>query len=182
MMNMPPTMQGPMSGPMPTGMQPQIQQPPGNMQQQQQQPQQEKLDNISKVKSLVGPLRDSLSITLKTAAHALHHNSLVDLGTMKGNEIPVQRFDKNLEEFYSICDQMELHLKTAIECVTQGNSSQRYLPMQVALTRMESGPVTQQQESLSYPQFLATVRSQVSYSRELHDTLIAAAQALGSNE
>jgi Mediator complex subunit 29 len=28
----------------------------------------------------------------------------------KGNESTTQRFDKNLEEFYSYCDQMELNL------------------------------------------------------------------------
>lgn len=65
-MQMPP-MQGPMQGPMPTGLQPQIPQPPGSLQQQQAQlqaQQQEKLDNISKVKSLVVPLRDSLSVSI----------------------------------------------------------------------------------------------------------------------
>jgi len=25
-------------------------------------------------------------------------------------DVPVPRFDKNMEEFYSICDQIELHL------------------------------------------------------------------------
>ena len=45
-----------------------------------QQPQ-EKLDNISKVKSLILPLRETLSLTLKTAAQALHQNSLIDAGS-----------------------------------------------------------------------------------------------------
>ncbi|BES88283.1 Mediator of RNA polymerase II transcription subunit 24 [Nesidiocoris tenuis] len=71
---------------------------------------QEKQDNISKVKSLIGPLSNSLSATLKTAAHNLHQNSLVDIGTSKNVDIPPPRFDRSLEEFYSICDQIELHL------------------------------------------------------------------------
>ncbi|KAF6207691.1 hypothetical protein GE061_016139 [Apolygus lucorum] len=71
---------------------------------------QEKLDNISKVKSLIGPLTTSLSTTLKTAAHNLHQNALVDIGTSKNIDILPPRFDKSLEEFYSICDQIELHL------------------------------------------------------------------------
>lgn len=28
----------------------------------------------------------------------------------KGVDLQIPRFDKNLEEFYSICDQIELHL------------------------------------------------------------------------
>jgi hypothetical protein len=62
----------PMQGPIPTGLHPQLPQPPGTLQQQQAQlqaqqqaqQQQEKLDNISKVKSLVPPLRDSLSVSI----------------------------------------------------------------------------------------------------------------------
>lgn len=47
-----------------------------------QQQSQEKLDNISKVKSLMQPLRESLMLTLKTAAQTLHQNHLIDAGTM----------------------------------------------------------------------------------------------------
>jgi hypothetical protein len=31
----------------------------------------------------------------------------------KGVDVPVPRFDKNMEEFYSLCDQIELHLVSA---------------------------------------------------------------------
>jgi len=57
---------------------------PGQMQggPMQQQQAQEKLDNISKVKSLMHPLRESLMLTLKTAAQTLHQNNLIDAGSM----------------------------------------------------------------------------------------------------
>lgn len=88
------------------------QQPPP--QQQQPPPQQaEKIDNISRIKSLIGPLRESLSMTMKTAAQSLQQNNMADIGTNKGVDnagaVP-PRFDKHLEEFYSICDQIESHL------------------------------------------------------------------------
>lgn len=149
-------------------------------QQQQQQQTQDKLDNISKVKSLVGPLRESLAIALKTAAQTLHQNSLVD-GTMKGMEQPDHRFNKNMEEFYSICDQIELHLKTSVECLSQNSSSVRYLPMSVITTRTDTVS-TQEGPALSYPQFLMTVRAQVAYAREIHDTLMSHARAIASGE
>ncbi|XP_076242772.1 mediator of RNA polymerase II transcription subunit 29-like [Calliopsis andreniformis] len=150
-------------------------------QQQQQQQTQEKLDNISKVKSLIGPLRESLAIALKTAAQTLHQNSLVDVGSLKSIDQPDHRFNKNMEEFYSICDQIELHLKTSIECLSQNSSSLRYLPVSVIPTRTDT-VAAQEGPALTYPQFLMTVKAQVAYAREVHDTLISAAHAIASGE
>lgn len=161
--------------------QPQQQQVQQQQQQQQQQQTQEKLDNISKVKSLIGPLRDSLAIALKTAAHTLHQNSLVDVGSLKGIDQPDHRFNKNMEEFYSICDQIELHLKTSIECLSQSSNSLRYLPMSIIPTRTDT-VTTQEGPALAYPQFLMTVRAQVAYAREIHDTLISAAHTIAPGE
>ncbi|XP_023706449.1 mediator of RNA polymerase II transcription subunit 29 [Cryptotermes secundus] len=183
MMNMPPMQQ---QGP---GVMPPVPQQPGPgtpQQAQQLQPQiqqqaQEKLDNISKVKSLMTPLRESLALTLKTAAQILHQNSLVDVGSLKGVDVPVPRFDKNMEEFYSLCDQIELHLKTSIECLTQGAASQRYLPLPVALTRTDPLP-NQEGAALTYPQYLNTVRAQVSFAKEVHDMLDSAAQNVAPGE
>lgn len=150
-------------------------------QQQQQQQAQEKLDNISKVKSLVGPLRESLAIALKAAAQTLHQNSLVDVGSLKGIDQPDHRFNKNMEEFYSICDQIELHLKTSIECMSQNASSLRYLPMSVIPTRTDTVGA-QEGTALTYPQFLMTVRAQTSYAKEIHDTLVSVAHAISPGE
>nr|CAD7410810.1 unnamed protein product [Timema cristinae] len=173
-MNMQPQVSGPnlpgpnLSGPLPPGVQqPGTPQQAQQMQQQMAQPQ-EKLDNISKG-------------TLKTTAQAIHQNGLVDVGSLKGLDVAVPRHDKHMEEFYSICDQIELHLKTSIECLNQGTSSQRYLPLPVAPTRTEPLP-NQDGGTLTYPQFLATVRSQVSYAKEVHDTLMTAAQNIAPTE
>jgi mediator of RNA polymerase II transcription subunit 29 len=138
---------------------------------------QEKVDNISKVKSLIGPLRDSLSVALKTAAQTLHQNSLVD--TSKGIDPPDHRFNKNMEEFYSVCDQIELHLRTSIECLAQNSSSVRYMPVSVIPIRTENIGV---QEALNYPQYLMTVRTQVQYIRDIYNTLYNAARAISSND
>lgn len=122
-------------------------------------------------------------MTLKTAAHLLQYNNLIDNGPIKGidnsNQTP-PRFDKHLEEFYSICDQIELHLKTSISCLLQNSASQRYLPSTVMTTRIE--PIPQNENALSYPQYLSTVRSQISYSKDILDTLICAAQNISPSE
>ena len=69
--------------------------------------------------------------------------------------------------------------KTSIECLSQGAASQRYLPLQVALTRTDPMPG---QEMLTYPQYLATVRAQVSFAKEVHDMLLGAAQNVAPGE
>lgn len=38
------------------------------------------------------------------------------------------------------------------------------------------------ENSLTYPQFLATVGAQVSYTKEIHETLLAAAQNISPSE
>lgn len=41
------------------------------------------------------------------------------------------RFDKHLEEFFSICDQIELHLITSKKCIQQASNAQVYLPVMI---------------------------------------------------
>ncbi|KAG6457520.1 mediator of RNA polymerase II transcription subunit 29 [Manduca sexta] len=144
-----------------------------------QQTQQDKMDNISKVKTLMGSLRESIPMTLKSAAQILHQNHNIDSNSQKGIDNPVPRFDKNLEEFFSICDQMELHLRTAITCIQQAQSAAHYLPLSVIPSRLDSGPTTQE---TSYPQYLKTVGLQISYAKDIHDTLVAAAQNISPTE
>ncbi|CAD7092818.1 unnamed protein product [Hermetia illucens] len=153
-------------------------------QQQQPQPQQqaEKMDNISKIKSLVGPLRESFYATFKSAAVVLQQSNLSD-DLKKINNTPTARYDKHLEEFYSICDQIELHLKTAVQCIQQLSSAQHYLPQPVASSRMEPYPQPENANApISYPQYLATVRSHISSAKEIHDTLISAAQNISQTD
>lgn len=86
------------------------------------------MDSITKAKSLVGPLRDSLSSTLKAASQTLHHNNLTDFGTIKAMDQPTPRFDKLLEDFYSISDQIELHLVRLLHKLIIDRSIHQKLP------------------------------------------------------
>ncbi|XP_030387195.1 mediator of RNA polymerase II transcription subunit 29 [Scaptodrosophila lebanonensis] len=148
--------------------------PQGPMQQQHQQ-QAEKMDNISisRVKTLLGPLRESMFLTIKNSAFTLQQNNVAD--NLKRDNGHVARFDKHLEDFYACCDQMELHLKTAMQCMQQSTSSQHYLPAAVTAMRVEpyhenpGGPI-------SYPTYLSLARIHVQSSKDIHDTLISAAQ------
>ncbi|XP_014364217.2 mediator of RNA polymerase II transcription subunit 29 [Papilio machaon] len=167
-------MQMPVAGPIMQQPSPQQMQPAMS-----QQTQQDKMDNISKVKTLMGSLRESLTMSLKTGAQILHQNHCIDSNPQKSLDNPVPRFDKNLEEFFSICDQMELHLRTAMTCIQQAQSAAHYLPLTVNTSRLDSGPPTQDTQ-LTYPQYLNTVRLQISYAKDIHDTLVAAAQNIST--
>lgn len=63
----------------------------------------------------------------------------------------------------------------------QSASSQRYLPVPVASTRIEPLAPTEN-GPISYPQYLSTVRTQISYAKDIHDTLICAAQNISPSE
>jgi len=72
------------------------------------------------VKTQVIQLKESLSCVLRAASYTLQQNHYIDTGLLKTVEIPGPRFEKTIEEFFSICDQIEYNLKTAIECQQQG--------------------------------------------------------------
>jgi len=130
---------------------------------------QPKLDNISRAKALVPTLKELVSNVFRTAAEATYANNLVDSGT-KPVEFDPNKFDKALEEFYSVCDHMEMHLKSSMECISQGGMSQQNLSATVSQTKMDG--------ALSYPEFVGVVQSQIAYAREVHDALADAAQKL----
>ena len=102
--------------------------------------------------------------------HAIHM-------TRKGTETTVPRFDKQLEEFYSICDQIELNLQAAIGCASQVSSSQRHIPSQVSV-RQEA---VMNQDIISYPNYVGVAKTQVSYVKDVIDTLNDAAQNLSND-
>ncbi|KAL3284656.1 hypothetical protein HHI36_018810 [Cryptolaemus montrouzieri] len=166
----------------------QQQQQAAQAQQQQQQAQQtsqqllDNVSNISKIKALIGPLRESLTNTIKSAAQTMNTNSQVDGGSLKGIEMQTPRFDKNFEEFYSICDQIELHLKTSIKCLSQAESSNRYLNLTVSVGPPRNENMSLNDNTLTYPQFLSTAVSQVAFTKEIHDTLVAAAQNISPSD
>lgn len=66
-----------------------------------------------------------------------------------------------------------LFQKTSLKCLSQQESAHRYFNLPVHPTRSES---IINDNTLTYPQFLTTASAQVAYTKEIHDTLIAAAQ------
>lgn len=63
----------------------------------------------------------------------------------------------------------------------QNSSAQRYLPAHVASTRVEPLAPTEN-GPIAYPQYLQIVRTQIAYAKDIHDTLICAAQNIAPSE
>uniref|UniRef100_A0A8C0GQK4 Mediator of RNA polymerase II transcription subunit 29 n=1 Tax=Chelonoidis abingdonii TaxID=106734 RepID=A0A8C0GQK4_CHEAB len=105
---------------------------------------------------------------MKIAAQNLVQNTNIDNG-QKSNDGLVQRFDKSLEEFYALCDQLELCLRLAYECLSQSFDSTKHSPN---LVPTATKPDAVQTESLPYTQYLSMIKSQISCAKDIHNALL----------
>ncbi|XP_053176979.1 mediator of RNA polymerase II transcription subunit 29 isoform X1 [Scomber japonicus] len=139
-------------------------------QQQQQLSQQQDFDPVHRFKMLIPQLKESLQNLMKIASLNLAHNTSIDNGMFsKSSDTTVQRFDKSLEEFYALCDQLELCLRLAYECLSQSIDSAKHSPN---LVPTATKPDTVQTESMSYAQYLCMIKSQISCAKDIHNALL----------
>ncbi|XP_078097774.1 mediator of RNA polymerase II transcription subunit 29 [Mustelus asterias] len=150
-------------------------QPPLPQQQQQQQAQQQD-DPVAKFKLLIPQLKDSLQNLMRIAALNLSQNTTIDNG-QKSSDTALQRFDKSLEEFYALCDQVELCLRLAYECLSQSLDSSKHSPN---LVPTATKPDTVQTESQSYTQYLSMIKSQISCAKDIHNALLECSKRIAS--
>ncbi|XP_078389537.1 mediator of RNA polymerase II transcription subunit 29 [Cetorhinus maximus] len=148
---------------------------PALPQQQQQQAQQQD-DPVAKFKLLIPQLKDSLQNLMRIAALNLSQNTTIDNG-QKSNDTALQRFDKSLEEFYALCDQVELCLRLAFECLSQSIDSCKHSPN---LVPTATKPDTVQTESQSYTQYLSMIKSQISCAKDIHNALLECSKRIAS--
>ena len=135
--------------------------------------QQQVEDPIGKFKIVYPMMKKTLQTLMELAAQIFHQNSNVDTCSNRNETQPFDRFDKCLEEFYAQCDQIEVALRLALECHGQAVESMRNAPVYVPLipNAPNKPPGADQQEPLTYSQYLSLTRSQVSFAREIHSCL-----------
>ncbi|XP_069763786.1 mediator of RNA polymerase II transcription subunit 29 [Narcine bancroftii] len=149
---------------------------PAALAQQQQQQNQQQDDPVAKFKLLIPQLKDSLQNLMRIAAQNLSQNTTIDNG-QKCSDTALQRFDKSLEEFYALCDQVELCLRLAFECLSQSIDSAKHSPN---LVPTATKPDTVQTESLSYTQYLSMIKSQISCAKDIHNALLECSKRIAS--
>ncbi|XP_046364344.1 mediator of RNA polymerase II transcription subunit 29-like [Haliotis cracherodii] len=125
------------------------------------------VDPVAKFKSLLLPrLKESLATLFKVAGQAFNQNAQQDSG-FKPAEGHQQKFEKSLEEFYGVCDQVEVSLRLALESQSQVSDSNKFTPQPVLQAKGDTPPT----EGQLYPNYLATIRSQITCAKEVHDML-----------
>uniref|UniRef100_G3P3K8 Mediator of RNA polymerase II transcription subunit 29 n=1 Tax=Gasterosteus aculeatus TaxID=69293 RepID=G3P3K8_GASAC len=133
--------------------------------------QQQDFDPVHRFKILIPQLKESLQQLqnlMKIASLNLAHNTTID-NAIKSSDTSVQRFDKSLEEFYALCDQLEMCLRLAYECLSQSIDSAKHSPN---LVPTATKPDTVQTESMSYAQYLGMIKSQISCAKDIHNALL----------
>lgn len=140
------------------------------------QQQQQADDPIYKFNLLIPRLKESLVNLMKIAGQSLHENAMTDDGVKTTESQQQQRFEKNLEEFYSVCDHIEINLRLALENVQQNADSAKYTPFVVNVP----GENIQAPEgqTVQYSTYLSTVKTQISCAKEIHDLLMESAKKL----
>ncbi|KAJ6217851.1 hypothetical protein RDWZM_009008 [Blomia tropicalis] len=108
---------------------------------------------------------------IEAACVNLTYNSNIDNGTPNPKmDETIPRYDRALEDFYGICNQIELILRTIIECHTQTRDSQNYLPFNVIKEQMSVGSEIPE-NSLAYNHYLNLIKKQVSYAKSVYEIL-----------
>ncbi|XP_063289282.1 mediator of RNA polymerase II transcription subunit 29 [Pelobates fuscus] len=130
--------------------------------------QQQDFDPVQRYRLLIPQLKESLQNLMKVAAQNLAQNTNIDNG-QKSADGPVQRFDKSLEEFYALCDQLELCLRLAYECLSQSYDSAKHSP---TLVPTATKPDAVQTESLPYTHYLSMIKSQIACAKDIHNALL----------
>ncbi|KAJ6663724.1 hypothetical protein lerEdw1_009803 [Lerista edwardsae] len=133
-------------------------------------------DPVQRFRLLLPQLKESLQNLMKVAAQNFVQNTNIDSGqnrllsrSRKSSDGPVQRVDKSLEEFYALCDQLELCLRLAFECLSQSFESAKHSP---TLVPTATKPDAVQAESLPYTQYLSMIKSQISCAKDIHNALL----------
>nr|CAH7759210.1 unnamed protein product [Callosobruchus chinensis] len=116
--------------------------------------------------------------------HSNNNNNSSSSNSNNNNSHPWITFPK-LNHLLVLCENHYRYVgykpyKTSIKCLSQQESSNRYLNLPVAPTKTES--IGLNDNTLTYPQFLATAGAQVAYTKEIHDTLVAAAQNISPSD
>ncbi|XP_022334831.1 mediator of RNA polymerase II transcription subunit 29-like [Crassostrea virginica] len=134
-------------------------------------------DPIYRFKLLLPRLKESLVNLMKIAGTCLHHNSQQLEDSTSNIDAQLQKFEKSLEEFYSMCDQVEISLRLALENSQLNADTVKYIPVCVNVPN-EKGELPTIQRIIQYPQYQAIVRQQIHGAKELHDLLLQFSQKI----
>ncbi|UXI17052.1 mitogen-activated protein kinase 14B-like [Sarcoptes scabiei] len=130
--------------------------------------------DLLRLRSLVSSLRDSLRNFFNISSLNIdYHIQLVNFN--KNLDHP-PKLEKSLEDILALCNQIELCLRTILECAIQYRDSQNYLPFQVTTDYNQNPEVPPQtlndpSNPKSYTQYLYVLKKQIAYAKSIYEIL-----------
>lgn len=133
----------------------------------------EQTEPIVKVKKLLPLLKEALINLMQVGSQNVAVSIAIDDMQKGVDASTVPSFNKCLEQFYTLCDQLEVQLNLAYQQLSQGLISAQYTPL-VASTNFKVDPKGPQ----LYSGYLTTVEQQMKYAKDLHDLLSSCVKKL----
>ncbi|XP_052272418.1 mediator of RNA polymerase II transcription subunit 29-like [Dreissena polymorpha] len=128
------------------------------------------IDPIVKVKQALLPrLKESIVNLMNISGKILRQNVMSE-ENYKPAETIQQMYERSMEDFYSLCDQVESNLRLALEMQAQQLDSTKYTPAPVHIPKSTDSMGISEQ-SIPYPQFLVTVKQQITYAKDMFEIL-----------
>ena len=126
----------------------------------------DKIEPIEKAKLILPQLKEALVKLMQVSSQNVAVSISIDdmQKGVDGSTIP--SFSKCLEQFYSLCDQLELQLNLAYQQLSQGLLSVQHVPT-VATYNFRLEP----KASSVYASYSATVDTQLRVAKEVHELL-----------
>ncbi|OTF71654.1 mediator of RNA polymerase II transcription subunit 29-like protein, partial [Euroglyphus maynei] len=83
------------------------------------------------------------------------------------------KLEKSLEDILALCNQIELCLRTILECTIQSRDSKTYLPFQVSNEYSLEQPtmLPDNSQPKSYASYLNVIKKQVTYAKSIYEIL-----------
>merc|ERR1719383_531187 len=129
--------------------------------------------SIEKIKTLVPHLKKALSNVMRLAGESLRRD---DIYASSGSSPSTHTVEKALEEFFAICDQLEMQLGIALEGFNQVIQHKKYLNTECIKYSLPPGQSTDVVQT--YNAYSTVIRSHVSLASSLHDALINCADQI----
>ncbi|KAH9516062.1 Mediator of RNA polymerase II transcription subunit 29 [Dermatophagoides farinae] len=127
--------------------------------------------DLHRLKNLISMLRETLRNFFIISGMNLDYSTQIDNFNKNLEQPP--KLEKSLEDILALCNQIELCLRTILECTIQSRDSKTYLPFQVSNEFSLEQPTMMPDNSQpkSYASYLNVIKKQVTYAKSIYEIL-----------
>nr|XP_027197233.1 mediator of RNA polymerase II transcription subunit 29-like [Dermatophagoides pteronyssinus] len=127
--------------------------------------------DLNRLKNLISMLRETLRNFFIISGMNLDYSTQMDNFNKNLEQPP--KLEKSLEDILALCNQIELCLRTILECTIQSRDSKTYLPFQVSneYNLEQPGMLQDNTQPKSYASYLNVIKKQVTYAKSIYEIL-----------